>query len=134
MRRFLPVLLLVAVLTAACAPAAGRPAVAYLANQQEIIGAVAQFGPLMTPPEGYNFFSIETIGEAFITLRADVTTGVAIIQAITGAPREPARVTITTFEQPGVTRVAVSVIPGGLTELYDAILGRLDARFQRANM
>lgn len=116
----------------ACAPAAGKPAVPYLAAPQEVISAVAQFGPLMQPPSGYNFFSIETIGDRYITLRADATTGTAILSALGGTSTPPARITVTTLEQADVTNVAVSVLPANLGDWYDKVLQELDMRFRRA--
>jgi len=124
-------LILLALVTA-CAPAAGRPAVPYLAAPQEVISAVAQFGPLMQPPAGYNFFSIETIGDTYITLRADATTGTAILSALGGTATPPARITVTTLEQADVTHVAISVLPANLGDWYDKVLQELDMRFRRA--
>jgi hypothetical protein len=120
------------VVVVACAPAAGRPTVPYLAVPQEIISAVAQFGPQMEPPAGYNFFSIETIGDGYITLRADVTTGVAILGAFGGTSSPPARITVTTLEQADVTNVAVSILPASSGDLYDKLIRELDVRFRRA--
>lgn len=131
MRRLTVLGVLLAVL-AACAPAAGRPTVPYLAEPQEIISAVAQFGPQIEPPGGYNYFSIETIGDGYITLRADVTTGVAILGALGGTSSPPARITVTTLEQSEVTNVAVSVLPASEGGLYDKLIRELDVRFRRA--
>ena len=61
MRRFAPLLLLLAIL-AACAPAAGRPAIPYRATSSEIIGAIAQFGPQIQPGRSYNYFSTSPAG------------------------------------------------------------------------
>lgn len=132
MRRFVFMGLLAAVLVA-CAPAAGRQAVPYLAQPQEVISAVAQFGPQLQPPSGYNYFSIETIGDGFITLRADVTTGMVVLGALAGSTGSPpARITVTTFEQADVTSVAVSILPANLGGLYEKLLQELDVRFRRA--
>lgn len=121
-------------LAAACAPAAGRPSIPYLAAPQEIISALAAYGPTITPPSGYNFFSIETIGDTFITLRADVTTGIAVIGILGGTSTPPMRLTITTLEQPQLTQVALSGLPVGrqTNDMLDEIVRFLDQRFSRA--
>lgn len=124
--------LVVLAVLAACAPAAGRPAVAYLAAPKEVIRAVAQFGPTMQPPTGYNYFSVETIGDGRITLRSDRTTVRAILGTLSGDANAPAHITVTTLEQERVTSVAISVVPSGLGGLYDRVLQELDMRFRRA--
>jgi hypothetical protein len=63
----------------ACAPAAGRAIIQYQASAEDIIGAVAEIGVTLQPDPGYNFFSINAIGERFITLQANTTTGISIL-------------------------------------------------------
>jgi len=130
-RRFAPLALLLIVL-AACAPAAGRPAIPYRATSSEIIGAVAQFGPEIQPGRSYNYFGIETISNNAVTLYADETTATRIIGAIAGSTRSTVRVTVTTFEGPGSTSVAISTTPPGDEELYELFVRELDRRFERA--
>ncbi len=122
------------IILASCAPQAGRPAIPYFASPSEIIAAIAQFGPLLEPEELYNFYSIEVIGDSFITLRADPTTGGMILGALAGARVDPVRVTVTVFSQFGpqeVSSVAISELPRGTTKPVEQIIQELDKRFQR---
>lgn len=125
-------LLLISCLIASCAPAAGRTTLSYLASQEDVVAVIAQFGPQMEPPDGYNYFSIETISSSNVTLFADLVAGNALVRVLTGTPGEPARVNITTFERQGTTLVAVSISPSGLSGVYDNIIMILDSRFRRA--
>lgn len=124
-------LLLVAWLCASCAPAAGRTTVSYLASQEDVVAVIAQFGPQMEPPDGYNYFSIESISSSSVTLYANLVAANALVRVLTGTPNEPAKVNVTTFERQGTTLVAVSVSPAGLTGVYDDIIMILDSRFRR---
>jgi len=130
-RRFAPLLLLLVIL-AACAPAAGRPAIPYRATSSEIIGAIAQFGPQIQPGRSYNYFSIETISNDAVTLYAEETTANRIIGAIAGTASSTVRVTVTTFQAPGSTSVAISTSPAGNDDLYELFVRELDRRFERA--
>jgi hypothetical protein len=126
-------LLLIALLASACAPAAGRMTIGYLATQEDVVALIAQFAPQMEPPAGYNYFSIETISDASVTLYSDLVAANALVRVLTGTGSEPARVNVTTFERQGTTMVAVSVSPSGLSEVYDSIIMILDSRFRRAS-
>jgi len=64
-----------ALLLSACAPAAGRSTVQYQAVAEDIISAIAEIGISIQPGASYNFFSINAIGERFITLQANTTSG-----------------------------------------------------------
>jgi hypothetical protein len=118
----------------ACTPAAGQQAIPYLAAPSEIISTVAQFGPFLELGRGYDFPSIETIGDGYITLVAPVMTGVQVMGVLGGlAPHPPLRITITTFEQPEATTVAVSVTPvQQRSRIVEMVLRELDMRFRRA--
>lgn len=85
----------------------------------------------MDPPSLYNHFSIETIGEGFTTLRADMVGGAAFMTVLGGGQNVPARVTITTFEQSEVTSVAISITPANHGNFYENIVRELDQRFRR---
>lgn len=122
---------------AACAPAAGRPAIAYVASPEDVISAVAQFGPQIQPSGGYNFLGIETIGDRFISLAASTTTGVQILSALGGnSTATTIRVTVTlvsTSEQ--ITQIAISALPTGnsvANSTVDTFIRLLDERFRRA--
>ncbi len=120
---------------AACAPAAGRPAIPYVAQSSDIVGAAAQFGPQLRPGGAYNFLSIETIGDNFITLSADQTTGSQILGALGGNSSTTIRITLTTVQSGEVTQVAISGLPRGnsiANRTLDTVIQELDSRFQRA--
>jgi len=123
------VTLIVAV--SACAPAASRATVTYTATPTEVIAVVARQAGSITPPDGYNYFSIETIGESSVTLRADPVTGLSVVGFVAGIPTEPARVTVSTFADGAETVVAISVFPSRLTEVYDAVVALLNRNLGR---
>ncbi len=128
--------LLLALVIAACAPAAGRPAIPYAATQSEIIGEVAAFGPLIQPGGSYNYFNIEAIGGSYVTLVADQITGAQFLNALGGeAVNQPVRVIVTVVQNGGVARVAVAEQPRGdriAKRAADTIVQNLDQRFRRA--
>ena len=70
-------LVALALLLAACAPAAGRATVQFEGQAEDIIGAIAEIGITLQPGSAYNFYSINSIGERFITLQATTTGGVS---------------------------------------------------------
>ena len=118
-----------------CAPAAGRPAIPYMAQPSDIIGAAAQFGPQIQPGGAFNYLGIETIGDNFITLAADQTTGMQVLGALGGNSQTTIRITLTTVESGDVTQVAVSGLPRGnsvASSTVDKLVGELDTRFRRA--
>lgn len=121
----------VCLVIAACAPAAGRATLTYQAEPRDIVSAIVRRAPTMTPPDGYNHFSIETISDTGVTLRADPLTVVGVVGFVTGVPTETARVTVTTFDDGTDTVVAISVVPGRLEGVYDAIVAMLDDAFGR---
>ncbi len=118
-------------LLAACAPAAGRATLTYRAEPRDVVSAIVRRAPTMAPPQGYNHFSIETISDSGVTLRADPLTGVSVVGFVTGIPTETALVTISTFDDGEETIVAISVVPGRLEEVYESIVAILDDEFGR---
>lgn len=70
-------LLALSLLVAACAPAAGRATVQFEAKAEDMVGAIAEIGITLQPGSAYNYYSINTIGERFITLQATTTGGVS---------------------------------------------------------
>lgn len=121
-----------ALLIGACAPAAGRATVTYTATPSEVIAVIARQGPSITPPNGYNYFSIETISEGSVTLRSDPVTGLSVIGFVAGIPTEPARITVSTFADGSETVVVISVFPGRLTEVYDSVVELLNRNLGRS--
>jgi hypothetical protein len=136
LRAALPIALILVL--AACAPAAGRPAIAYRAAAPDIITAISQFGMQIQPGGAYNFLSVETIGDRFITLTAAETTGSQFLDAL--ATSDPStttiRVTVTVASaKGGVSQVAVSSLPSGnsiANSTADRVIAELDQRFERA--
>ena len=119
-----------AVLLAACAPAAGRPVIAYEVDPERIIGEIAAIGVELRPPgTAYNFYSITSIGDRFITLQAETTAGFTFF---VGGGR--VTLTFSATSADGVTRLAASAAgdrtAGNAT--IDEIIVQLDARFRRA--
>ena len=138
-KRFRAALLIAVIcVLSACAPAAGRPAIAYSAKPADVIAAVSQFGPQIQPGGAFNFLGIETINDRYITLIASQTTGMQILSAMGGTnPYTGARATVTVAPaQKGVTQVAVSVTGtggSGDNQVADRIIAELDGRFNRAS-
>ncbi|MBX3144618.1 MAG: hypothetical protein KF813_12735 [Trueperaceae bacterium] len=118
-------------LVAACAPAAGRQGLYYQADTREIIALIARFGPQIEPPSGYNYFSVESISETTIQLRADPLIGFSVVGFVTGIATDPARISVTSFQQADHALVAIGVSPGTLPDVYDALVAILDSRFRR---
>lgn len=137
MKQAVAYLLLVSLcVLAACAPAAGRPAIVYNAATPDVISAISQFGPQIQPGGAFNFLSIETIGDRFITLSAAQTTGFQVLGALAGSGGGTTiRVTVTVAPvNQGVAQVAVSALPAGnniANSTADRIINELDMRFRR---
>ena len=127
-------LVLVLTVLTACAPAAGRPTIPYLAPSSEVIGVVAQVGPQIRPGGAYNFLGIETIGDNFVTLVADKRPDSQILGSFTGSANT-VRLTLTTIQNGDVTQVATSGLPRDnsvVNRTLDTIIQELDTRFERA--
>lgn len=125
------VALLVCACVAACAPAPGRATVTYDAEPRDVIATLARRSAAITPPDGYDHFSVETIGESSVTLRADPVLGVSIVGFVAGVNTEPARVTVTTFAEGRETIVVISVFPSRLEAVYESVVALLDETFGR---
>lgn len=134
-RGFYTVLLLSVL--AACAPAAGRPAIVYSAATPDVISAISQFGPQIQPGGAFNYMSIETIGDRYITLSAAQTTGFQVLGALAGSDASTTiRVTVTVAPVgQDVAQVAISSLPAGnsiANSTADRVIAELDKRFKRA--
>ena len=101
-------LLVVVLLVAACAPSAGRSVIRYQAPPEEVISTIASIAPNMRPGSAYNFYSINSIGERFITLQANTTGGVNFFFG-----GGSVTITFTASELDGITNLAVSTKGGG---------------------
>ncbi len=117
---------------AACAPAPGRAGLNYQADTRDIIALIARFGPQVEPPSGYNHFSVEAVSETSIALRADPLVGVSVVGFVTGIGAEPARISVTSFQQGEVALVAIQVSPSSLPDVYDELVALLDSRVRRS--
>lgn len=76
--RSISVALLGIICLTACAPAAARPPVQLQGNVKDMISATVATCPTITTL-GYNYLSIEAVGDGFVSCRASVTTGIAIL-------------------------------------------------------
>jgi hypothetical protein len=76
-KSLLLVLLSILCLTA-CAPAAARPSIQLRGTIKDMIGVAVATCPTITTL-GYNYLGIEAVGDGFVSCRASVTTGLAIL-------------------------------------------------------
>lgn len=95
----------------ACAPAAGRPAIQIIGTTQDMVNATVAACPTIAP-SGYNFLSVETIADNFVTCSAQLTTAFAIIDAIseTDSPDQKLTVSFSSVRQ-NIVQVAISSFP-----------------------
>ena len=126
-RLFIPIGLVV-VLVAACAPAAGRPTYLFRNSRKQVIETVVAVAPTVKPPDGYNYFGIDKIGDTYVSLVATPTTGLAVLGALGGTREVEYRVTVTTLksEASGTTRVAFSAVPYAANSFVDHLIVALD--------
>lgn len=102
---------LFALILTACAPAAGRPAIQIIGTTQDMVNAAVAACPTIAP-SGYNFLSVETIADNFVTCSAQLTTGLAIIDAIseTASPDQKLTVSFSSVRE-NIVQVAISSFP-----------------------
>lgn len=131
LRPSLVLLGLIMVVVTACAPAAGRQAIPYLADQEDIIGTVIQLGSTLRPGDSHNYFSIESVGPGHVVLFSEPTGGTVFLGALFGVYAPSIRLSVTAFQQDNVSFVAVSV-PSGSERLYELVINALDTKFRRA--
>ena len=117
----------IAIAISACAPAAGRATLQYEAQAEDIIGAIAEIGITIQPSSAYNFFSINTIGDRFITLQATTTGGVSFFFGGGSVTLNFSAI------QNGETLTLAASGQGGslVNDAIDMITGQLDIRFTR---
>lgn len=118
--------LFVALALVACTPAAGRPATFLNASVSDVISEIAAYGITLQPSENFDFYSIETIGDRFITLYAENTLGMAILLG-----RQASRLTFSATESEGGTLLAASGRGTNAGERLDQILAHLTATYNR---
>lgn len=123
-----PIGLVVLVTLAACAPAAGRPAVQMLGATQAMVNAAVAACPAIAPAN-YNFLSVDTIGDNFVSCSAEVTAGIALLDAL-GDASSPEQKLGVSFSAVGenVVQVAVRSSPRN-TSIEDQLETALRAQF-----
>lgn len=115
-----------AALLAACAPAAGRPAVQYRAQAPDILAAIADIAVSMQPSSSYDYYSVERITDRSLRLRSETVPGVSFFFG-----REVTVVTFTASQSGEVVTLAASSNNRLGNDSIDTILNRLDTRYQR---
>ncbi len=124
--------LLVLFTLVACAPAAGRPAIQLQGTTQDMINAVVATCPTIAPAN-YNFLSIESIGDNFVSCRASVTTGMAILGALGGSSSPDQRLNVSfSSVSENIVQVAVSSFPRNTT-IEDQLENALRVQFSVVN-
>lgn len=127
-RRTVPLLVLLglaAVLTA-CAPAAGRPAVAYRAQAPDVLSAIADIAVSLQPSSSYNYYSVQQISDRSIRLRAETVTGISLFFG-----RRATVILFTASQNGEVVDLAATANNDLGQKSIDRIFTELDARYQR---
>lgn len=115
-----------AAVLAACAPAAGRPAVQYRAQAPDILAAIADIAVTMQPSSSYDYYSVERISDRGLRLRSETVPGVTFFFG-----REITVITFSASQNGDVVTLAASSNNRLGNDSIDGILSRLDARYQR---
>jgi len=68
-----------AILVAACVPAAGRGTEEFVAAAEDVIAEIAILGPNLQPGGQMNFYTVESIGDRFVTLVSSSTVGFSLL-------------------------------------------------------
>lgn len=118
---------LAVLLLAACAPAAGRATVQFNGQAEDVIGAIAEIGITLQPSSAYNFYSINTIGERFITLQATTTGGVSFFLGGSSIT-----LNFSAIQNGDVVTLAASGQGSVADESISQIVEQLSIRFDRA--
>lgn len=119
-------LVALALLVAACAPAAGRATIQFEGKAEDIIGAVAEIGITLQPGSAYNYFSINSIGDRFITLQATTTGGVSFFFGGSSVT-----LNFSAIQNGDLVTLAASGSGGGSDDAINAIVEQLTVRFTR---
>jgi len=114
------------VLMASCAPAAGRPTEEYLAPPQDVLSEIAAYVITLQPSSNMDFYSIETIGDRFVTVYSESTLGFSILVG-----RMVTRLTFTVQERSGVTVLAASGRGTNAEADLDRVILHLASVFER---
>lgn len=92
-RSLLGLWIMLVLICTACAPAAARPPAHFQGNIKDLVSVAVAACPAITVL-GYNFMSIESIGDSFVTCRASATTGVAILGLLGGVTSPDLRLNV----------------------------------------
>ncbi len=102
-RLWIPAALALVLALAACAPTAGRPAVEFQASAEDIISEIAIYAVNQQPDPNMNFYSVESIGDRFVTLTSESTLGFSLFIG-----RMETRLNFTAQQRGDVTVLAAS--------------------------
>jgi hypothetical protein len=129
--KILLVVLLSILCLTACAPAAARPPIQLQGTVKDMISATVGVCPTITTL-GYNYLSIEAVGDGFVSCRASVTTGLAILGVLGRvlSPDQRLNVAFTSVSDQ-VVRVDISSSPRN-TNVEDQLETALISQFATA--
>ena len=113
-------------LIASCAPTAGRPAVEFVASAEDVISEIAMYGVSRQPHPNMNFYSVDSIGDRFVTLYSESTVGFTILIG-----RMDTRLSFTAQQRGEVTVLAASGRGTNAGDELDAIILYLSSVFER---
>jgi hypothetical protein len=118
--------LALAVALTACVPTAGRPAVEFQAAAEDVISEIAIFAVGRQPDPNMNFYSVEAIGDRFVTVTAESTLGFTLFLG-----RMETRLTFTAQQRGDVTVLAGSGRGTNAAEELDRFILHLSSVFPR---
>jgi len=78
-RRMVAALLALALVLAACVPAAGRGVVTFVGTAEDVVAEIAALGPNLQPGTQMSFYTVETISDRSITLVSNSTLAVTLV-------------------------------------------------------
>lgn len=109
----------------ACTPAAGRPVEQFIGVPQDVIAEIAAYGVSLQPENQMNFFSIESIGDRFVTLSSESTTGYSILFG-----SQTTKLTFSATQQGDLTLLASSGQGSNAKDMLDKIILHLHSVFE----
>lgn len=117
-------LAVIVLVAASCVPAAGRGTEEFVAAAEDVIAEIAAVGPNLQPGAQMNFYTVESIGDRFVTLVSSSTLGFSLLfgQAQT-------RLTFSAQQRGPVTLLAASGTGASAEVDIDRILAYLRTVF-----
>ncbi len=119
------------VLLTACTPAAARPPIQLQGTVQDMVTSVVAACPTITIL-GYNYMSIESIGDSFVACRASATTGVAILGFFGGVTSPDLRLNVAFRAVADGVVAYISSVPRN-TDVEDQLQNALRVQFASVN-